>query len=80
MTMKNDSKFEEELTWQSNIRQEEIDKFWPGWAMKNLKTLHFNGLLLNKIYTFWTKKRTEELCLMAMKIGAKSKGKMTCAF
>ena len=56
--------------------QEEIDKFWPRWAIKNLKNLHFNGLLLNKIYNFWTKKRTEELYLMALKIDAKFKRKM----
>ena len=26
------------------------------WAIKNLKNLHFNGLLLTKVYNDWTKK------------------------
>ena len=40
-------------------------------ALKNLKNLHFNGLLLTKVYDFWAKKSTEELCLMALNIDAK---------
>ena len=49
-------------------------------ALKNLKNLHFNGLLLNKVYNVWAKKSIEELCLMALKIDAKFEGKLTCAF
>ena len=53
MTMKNNAKFEEELTcsklawriWRILIR-----------ALKNLKNLHFNGLLLIKGYNVWAKK------------------------
>ena len=26
------------------------------WGLKNLKNLHFNGILLNKVYYVWTKK------------------------
>ena len=50
------------------------------WALENLKNLHFNGLLLTKVYNVWAKKSTEELYLMALKIDAKLEGKLTCAF
>ena len=49
-------------------------------ALENLKNLHFNGLLLNKVYNVWAKKSIEELCLMALKTDAKFEGKMTSAF
>ena len=49
-------------------------------ALENLKNLHFNGLLLTKVYNVWAKKSIEELCLMALKIDAKFEGKLTCAF
>ena len=38
------------------------------WALKNLKNLHFNGLLLNKVYNFWAKKSIREFCLMALNL------------
>ena len=38
------------------------------WALKNLKHLHFSGLLLIKVYNFWAK------------FVAKFEGKLTCAF
>ena len=47
--------------------------------LKSVKNLHFNGLLLNKVYNVWAKKSTEELYLMALKIYAKFEGKLTCA-
>ena len=50
------------------------------WALENVKNLHFNGLLLTKVYNVWAKKSTEELHLMALKIDAKFEGKLTCAF
>ena len=49
-------------------------------ALENLKKLHFNGLLLTKVYNVWAKKSIEELCLMALNTDAKFEGKMTCAF
>ena len=58
---------------------EELDKYWPEHSENSLK-LHFNGMLLNKIYNVWAKGNTEELFLMALKIGAKFEAKMTCAF
>ena len=49
-------------------------------ALQNLKNLHFNGLLLTKVYIVWAKKSTGELYLMALKIDAKFGGKLNCAF
>ena len=49
-------------------------------ALENLKSLHFNGLLFNKVYNFWAKKSIGEFCLMALNIDATFEGKLTCAF
>ena len=35
---------------------------------------------MSKTYNVWTKKSADELCLMALKIGAKFEGKLACAF
>ena len=51
-----------------------------GQALKNLKNLNFNELLLTKVYNAWAKKSTEELCLIALKIDVKFEGKLTCTF
>ena len=58
---------------------EEFEEFWLK-RSKVSKNLHFNGLLLAKVYDVWAKKSTEELCLIALKIGTKVEGKLTCAF
>ena len=50
------------------------------WTLKNHKNLHFNRILLSKTYNVWAKKSADELCLMALKIGAKFEGKLACAF
>ena len=50
------------------------------WALENLKNLHFNRLLLNKVYNIWAKKSIGKLCLMVLIIDATIKGKLTCAF
>ena len=34
----------------------------------NPKNLHFNRLLLTKVYNVWAKKSIEELCLIALKL------------
>ena len=49
MTMKNDAKIEKELTW----------GIWQilTRALKNLKNLHFNGILLTKVCNDWAKKK-----------------------
>ena len=44
MAMKNEAKFEEELTRQFKIDMRNLTNF------DSLKNLHFNGLLLNKVY------------------------------
>ena len=49
-------------------------------ALENFKNLHFNRLLLIKLYNVWAKKSIKELCLMALKIDAKFEGKLTCTF
>ena len=49
-------------------------------ALENLKNLHFNGLLLNKVYNVWAKKRIGEFCLMTLNIDATFEGELTCAF
>ena len=47
MTMKNDAKFEEELTCQFKIDMNSM-KFGPSTGKS--QNLHFSGLLLNKVY------------------------------
>ena len=47
MTTKNEAKFEEELTGQFKTDIGILTNFDLG--TKNLKTLHFNGLLLTKV-------------------------------
>ena len=77
-TMKNDAKIEEELTWQFTWAWEILRILTR--ALKNLKNLLLNGLLLTKVYNVSAKKSIEELCLMALIIDVKFEGKMTCAF
>ena len=78
MTMKNDTKFEEKLTCQFKIDMRNLTNFDA--STQNPKNLHFNRLLLTKVYNFWAKKSIEELCLMAPKTDAKFEGKQTYAF
>ena len=53
MKTKNDAKFEEESTYGFKIDT----AIWGilTWALKCLKHLHFNGLLLTKVYNVWAK-------------------------
>ena len=78
MTMKNDAKFEKELTCQFKSDMRNLTILTT--ALKNLKNWHFNGLLLNKIYNVWTKKGIGQFCLMALNIDATFDGRLTCAF
>ena len=55
MTIKNDSKFEEDLTCQFKIDMRSLTNLDPN--TQNLKSLHFNGLLLTKVYNVWAKKK-----------------------
>ena len=45
--MKNDAKFEQELTGQFETDMKNLMIFTP--ALKNLNNLHFKGLLLTKV-------------------------------
>ena len=77
MTMKNDTKFEEELTCHFKIDMSNLTNLTR--ALGNLKNLRFN-LLLWPTCIMFELKSTEELCLMTLKIDTKFEGKLTCAF
>ena len=68
MTIKNDVKFEEEFTCQFDPNTRKSQK------------IHFNGILLNKVYNVSAKKSIEELSLMALTIDATSEEKRTSIF
>ena len=58
---------------------------WQIWriltrALENLKNLHFNRLLLNKVYNGWAKRSIGEFCLMVLNIDATFEGRLICAF
>ena len=78
MRMKNDAKFEEDLTCQFKIDMRNLTNFDP--STQNLENLHFNWLLLTNTYNVWAKKSAEELCLIELKIDAKFEGKLTSTF
>ena len=48
MTLKNDGNSEEELTCRFRTDMRNLTNFDQ--ALENLKNLHFNGLLFNKVY------------------------------
>ena len=52
ITLKNDEKFVEELACHFKIDIRNFYEFW----LESLKNLHFNGLLLTKVYNLWAKK------------------------
>ena len=72
MTMKNDQKFEEELTCQFKIDMSNLTNFNLS-TRKSQKCL-LNGLLLNKVYNVWAKKSIEKFC--SLNIGATFEGKL----
>ena len=78
MKMKKDAKLEEELTCHFKTGMRNLSKFDS--STKKSQNLHFNGLVLTKVYNIWAKKITEELYLMALRIDAKFEGKLICAF
>ena len=79
ITMKNDAKIDRGIgfsfqNWHHNLTN--VVR-----ALKCLKNLHSNGPLLTRVYNVWAKKvQKSEPCLMALKIDAKFKEKLTCAF
>ena len=76
ITMKNDTKCEEELTCQFKTDMRSFTNSTR--ALKNLKNLHFNGLLLTKVYIVSAKKSIGHLCLMPLNIDATFE--LSCAF
>ena len=77
MAMKKDAKLEEELT--CCFKVDNFDEFWPEHS-KISKICTLMGCVGPKYVMFELKNSIEELCLMALKIDAKFKGKLTCAF
>ena len=55
MTMKNDAKFKVELTCHFKVDMPGISQILTQ-ALESLKNLHFNVLLLSKVYIIWAKK------------------------
>ena len=53
MTMMNDAKFEEKLTCRFKTNMTNLTNLK---ALESLKKLHFNGLLLSKVYNVSVKK------------------------
>ena len=78
MTLTNDEKAEEELTCRFKTDTRILTNLTR--ALKNLKNLHFNGLLLNKVYKVPAKKSIEEFALMELNTDATFERKLTCAF
>ena len=78
MTMKNDAKFEEEMTFHFKIA---TTSWWllPQ-TLECFKNLLFSGVFLTKVFNVWAKKLIEKLYLMALKIDAQFQGKLTCYF
>ena len=77
MAMKKDAKLEEELT--CCFKVDNFDEFWPEHS-KISKICTLMSCVGPKYVMFELKNSIEELCLMALKIDAKFKGKLTCAF
>ena len=71
-------KIEEELTCHFKIDMRNLTNFYSStWKSKKIALWLAP---LTKVYNIWANKSVEDLCLMALKIDAKFKGKVTCAF
>ena len=78
MTLKTDTKFEEKLTLSSKNDMRNLVN--TNVSSSKSENLHFNMLLLSKVYYVWAKKSVEELCVITVKNNAKFEEKPTCAF
>ena len=78
MTMKNNAKFEEELTFHFKTDMRNLTNFDS--STRKSEKIAFELAPLTKVYNVCTKKSTEELYLMELMIDAKFKGKVSCAF
>ena len=86
MTLKNDEKSEEEFTWRFKTDIRNLTSF--DLRIGSLKNLHFNGLLLIKLYNVWAKKRrgeevilgvsSEELHFMTLECDETFEEKLNC--
>ena len=74
MIMKNDAKFEIELTCQFKIDMRHLTNFHS--SARKCQKLHLNGMTLTKVYK---SQSAEEICFVSLKIDSKFEGKLTCA-
>ena len=79
MALNIDATFEGKLTCAFKNDMRNLTNFDPS-TWKNLKNLHFNGLLLNKVHNLPTKKSIGEFYLMALINDATFEEKLACAF
>ena len=77
MKMKNNAKFEEELTCHFKTDMRNLTNFHS--STRKSKNFALELTPFTKVYNIWSKKNTEEFCLMALKIDAKFEGKLSCA-
>ena len=78
MTMKNDAKFDRELTFQFKIDMRNLTKFDPS-TQKSQKMALYRGAFDHSIYCL-SSESTAGLPLMAIKIYTKFEGKLTDLF
>ena len=78
MTMKNCAKFGEELTCQFKIDMRNLMNF--DWSTQKAQKFALSWAAFDQSISFLSYKSTEELCLIALNIGVKFEGKLTCAF
>ena len=76
MTLKSDAKFEETAPGSKNDMRNLVNF---NVSSGKSETLHFDVLLLSKVYYVWAKNSTEELCIISLK-DSKFEEKLTCAF
>ena len=78
MTMKNNAKFEEELTCNLKTDMRNLMNFDS--STQKPRTCALKLAPLTKVCNVWVKKSAKELCPMALKIDVKFEGKLTCGF
>ena len=76
--MKIDAKFEEKLT--CGLKNDVRDLVNFRQTTQKSKNLHFDELLLSKVYKIAQLKSTVELCVMILNSNAKFEEKMNCGF
>ena len=77
MTLKSDAKFEEKLTLGSKNDITNLVNFNANSSKS--ENLHFDVLLLLKVYYVWAKKSTKELCVITLKNDVKFEEEVPCA-